>query len=74
MVKDVETATRNVARGALRAFLEGKKSLAWVIGLIRSAGVRDERLREVFENLKVCGNPARYYEALAACREQGWLQ
>lgn len=73
MVKSVEITTRNYARGVLRAFLEGKKTLNWAVGMVRSSGVRGPRLTEIFENLENYGNPARYHEALAACREQGWL-
>ena len=77
MVKSVEITTHNVARGALRDFIEGKKNLNWVVGMIRSAGVRGPRLVGVFKNLKDYvkdyGDTARYDEALAACREQGWL-
>jgi hypothetical protein len=73
MTKSVEDVTRNYARGALRAFLEGKKTLNWVVGMVRSSGVKGQRLTEVFDNLKDYGDPGRYYEARTACHEQGWL-
>jgi hypothetical protein len=73
MIKSVEITTRNYARGALRAFLEGKKNLNWAVGMIRSSGVRGQRLAKIFKNLENYGNPVRYYEALSACREQHWL-
>lgn len=73
MIKSMEITTRNYARGALRAFLEGKKNLNWAVGMVRSSGVRGPRLTEIFENLENYSNPTRYHEALAACREQGWL-
>jgi len=56
-----------------KVMLEDKKNLNWAVGMVRSSGVRGPRLIEIFENLKNYGNPARYQEALAACREQGWL-
>jgi hypothetical protein len=73
MPKSVEDVTRNYVRGALRAFLEGKKTLNWLVGMVRSSGLKGQRLTEVFDNLKGYGDPARYQEALAACREQDWL-
>ncbi len=74
MVKNVTTTTRNYARGALEAFLEGKKSLNWAIGMIRSSGVKDQRLAEVFNMVKGYGDSNRRQEALTACRKQGWLK
>lgn len=74
MVKSVEDTTRNYARKSLMAFLDGEKTLNWIIGVIRSSGVRGSRLTEIFENLRGYeGNPVRYQEARTACREQGWL-
>lgn len=73
MAKSVETATRNYARGALRAFIEGTITINQAVGMIRSSGVRGPRLIEVFENLKKYGNASRYNEALGTCREKGWL-
>jgi hypothetical protein len=73
MAKSTEDVTRNYVRGALRAFLEGKKTLNWVVGMVRSSGVRGQRLTEVFDSLKNYSDPSRHQEAFAACREQGWL-
>jgi hypothetical protein len=47
--------------------------VCWVVGMLRSSGVRGQRLAEVFDNLKDYGDLARYQEAFTACREQGWL-
>jgi hypothetical protein len=73
MVKSIAMATRNYARGALRVFLEGKKNLNWVLGMIRSSGVRGSELAEIFQGIKSYSAMDRYQEALAACRDQGWL-
>jgi hypothetical protein len=68
MVKTTEISIRNFARGALRAFLEDTKNLNWLLGMIRSSGVRGTRLVEIFENLRDYGNRQRYEEAVVACR------
>lgn len=73
MVKTAEIATRNYAWGAMRAFLEGHKDRNWLLGMIRSSGVRGARLVEVFQNLRGYGNGQRYQEAVLDCRLQGWL-
>jgi hypothetical protein len=72
-MKTVETATRNYARKCLMAFLEGDKSLNWLLGVVRSSGVRGSRLSEVFDGLRDYGDRGRYEEAAAACRRHGWL-
>jgi hypothetical protein len=72
-MKSVEDATRNYARGALRAFLEDDKYLNWLIGMIKSSGVQGSTLAEIFESLRGYGNGQRYEEAMLACRRQGWL-
>lgn len=72
-VKTVEIAARNFARGALMAFLENTKNLNWLLGMIRSSGIRGPKLVDIFESLRNYGNRQRYEEAVAACREQGWL-
>ena len=73
IVKSLKETTRRYARGALRAFLDGKKNLKWTLGIIRSSGVHGQRLSEIFEGEKGYGDFERYREALSACRDQGWL-
>ena len=74
MLATVETATRNYARGAIMAFLQGKKTLNWLLGTIRSSGVRGERLSELFESLQHYGESDRHVQAASASREQGLLR
>lgn len=70
MIKSMEEITPRYARGALQAFLDGKKNLNWVLGMIRSSGVHGQRLSEIFEGEKGYGNSELYREALSACRDQ----
>jgi len=72
-IKTVEETTWRFARGAIRAFLEDKKNLNWVLGMIKSSGVRDQRLKEIFDRLQPYGNPERYKEVISACRNREWL-
>ena len=73
MIKSMDEVSRRYARGALRAFLEGKKNLNWVLGVIGSSRVRGRGLSEIFEGHKGYGNSERYRKVLSACRDQGWL-
>ena len=71
--KTIEEATRHYVLSSIRAFLEDKKNLNWVLGAIKSSGVRDQRLKEIFNRLQHYGNTERYYEVLSACQNQGWI-
>ena len=55
----------------MAAYLDGKKNLSWIIGVIRSSGVRGQLLMRVFEELKDYGDRRRWEEALDACRRKG---
>lgn len=71
--KSVEETTRRYAQNSLRAYLEGAKTLNWIIGVIRSSGVRGNRLVDVFDRLRGYGDSVRYLEAKRACEDQGWM-
>lgn len=73
IIKSMDEISRRYACGSLRAFLEGKQNLNWIIGVIESSGVRGRGLSEIFEGQKGYGNSERYREAFSACRDQGWL-
>ena len=74
MVKSIEEATRRFARGSIRAYLEGQKNLNWILGMIRSSGVRNQRLLEIFETFKGYGSTERYHAVLSACRDKRLLK
>ncbi len=72
-MKSVENCCYNYARGALRAFLEGAKTLNWFLGMVQSSGVQGARLAEIFESHRDYGNRQRYEAAAFTCRQRGWL-
>jgi len=72
-VKSVEETTRRYAQNCLRAYLEGKKNLNWVVGVIRESGVRGARLADIFERFRDYGDPVRYLEAKKACEDREWI-
>lgn len=71
--KSPEEAARRYAQNSLRAYLEGRKNLNWIMGVIRTSGVRGSRLVEAFERLRGYGDPVRYLQAKRACEDQGWM-
>ncbi|MHA1608528.1 MAG: hypothetical protein ACTSUJ_00810 [Candidatus Njordarchaeales archaeon] len=55
------------------AYLDGKKNLNWILGVIRSAGLRGEPLMRIFKELESYGRKDRWEKALEACRKKGML-
>lgn len=73
MIKTVEEAARNYAYKSLRAFLEERQDLKWLLGVIRSSGIERTTLVEIFGNLRGHGNRQCYEKAAHACRQEGLL-
>lgn len=73
MIKTADEAVYNYASASARAFLEGKKNLNWLLGMIRGSGVQGARLAEIFEIFRDYGNRQRFEEAVLACRQEGLL-
>jgi len=74
-VKPLEEYVRRYAQKSLMAFLEGKKNLNWIKGVIRVSGIlrRKEKLKMIFYQLKGYGDPSRYQAILEECKREGWM-
>ncbi len=68
--EELAVAALNYVKRSMAAYLDGKKNLNWIIGVIRSSGVRGQLLTRVFEELKDYGDRMRWEEALEACRRK----
>jgi len=73
-VSGVEKYTRPYAKKSLMAFLEGEKNLNWILGVVKSSGVKGEKLKEIFDGLKEYGDPVRYQQAYQGCEKQGLFE
>jgi len=51
--------------------LDGKNSLKWILGVIRSSGVRGDLLMHVFMELESYGDRKLWEEALDAYKRKG---
>ncbi len=71
--EELAVAALNYVKRSMAAYLDGKKNLNWIIGVIRSSGVRGQLLMRVFEELKDYGDKRRWEEALEACRRKGMI-
>ena len=80
-VKSVHEAARRYAEKSLMAFLEGgrysrdhkPKSLAWILGVIESSGIRGPELMAMFQRLSGYGNPEGLQSAFHECRRRAFF-
>ena len=75
MVKIVsaEEITEPYTEGSLKTFLKGKGDINWIIGTIKGSGVRGEKLKNIFCELKKYGDSKRYQQVYQESRKQGWF-
>lgn len=76
-VEDIETVTKNYVKKSLMTFLEGGKytkdkkplSLKWIISVIKSSGIKREKLEEIFGELKNYGDTRLFKLVLEKCKK-----
>jgi len=73
-VSGVEKYTRTYVKKSLTAFLEGEKNLNWILGVIKSSGVKGEKLKEIVDGLKEHGDMVRYQEIYQESKRQGLFE
>jgi hypothetical protein len=71
MGKQLNIASRRYVEGCLRAFLEGKQNLKWIVAVILNSGVRGEKLEGIFNGLKDFGDKSRFQQVKEACEGLG---
>lgn len=67
----IHVEEKRYVEGCLRAFLEGNKSLNWIVGVIVSSRVRGEKLKVIFKELVSCADRSRFEEVRKACEDLG---
>ncbi len=72
-MKPVHEAVENHARKCLMAFVEGKQTLNWIIGILRRSGLRGRALEEVFQRLQGFGDQDRLQQVREQCQKEGWF-
>jgi len=73
MVKTEDEIKRNCVAGCVRAFLEGKKTINWVMSSIKGHRLPKSILAEILSSTQPDAGRARYKELLSVCREKGLL-
>ncbi len=67
-----EIKQRHVA-GCVRAFLEGKQNLNWVMAIVRGHRLPKSILGDILTKARPSVDHARYDELISACQEEGLL-
>jgi len=73
MEKTEDETKRDYVASCIRAFLDGKQSINWVMSFVRGHRLPRSVLQEILAGAKPGADPARYEELLSACRAQGFL-
>ena len=47
-VKSNEEISKRYVRGSMDCFMRGEKNLNWIVGIIRSSGIRKDILKNLF--------------------------
>lgn len=73
MPKTVDEIKRNHLAGCVRAFLDGKQTINWVMAFIRGHRLPKPILEAILASAQPNADPARYEELLSACRDKELL-
>lgn len=71
--KEAPGYTRKTTVGSLRAYLLGRQSLTWALGMIERYEVRGQDLEAIFRQLSDIGSTERWSDAYTQCQARGWL-
>ncbi len=74
-IRSIEKIVMRQVRGSLEAFLDNKKNLNWIKGIIEKSGVLcyQGMLKEIFDRLRGNNTLSRYKEILEECKKEKWL-
>ena len=73
MSKSVDEIERNHIAGCVRAFLEGKRTINWVMAFVRGHRFPKPVLEDILSGAQPNADPARYEELRSTCRDEGLL-
>jgi len=73
MSKSVDETKRNHIAGCIRAFLDGKQTINWVMAFMRGHRLPKPILEDMLASAQPNADPARYEELLSTCRDEGLL-
>jgi hypothetical protein len=74
-IRPLEETVQRYVRGCLFTYLEGKKDLRWILGVLENSGATPEQCRDVLRGLDGYGDPQRYLELDSSLRywvDEGW--
>jgi hypothetical protein len=77
-VKSPEEIAKRYVMGSMDCYLRGEKNLNWVIGMIRSSGIRKTVLQDLFSAYKSTTfqepeKNTRFQELYKTCKQLGYI-
>ena len=63
-IKDAKTTSKNVVEGVIRAYIEGKGTLNWVINEIQGENLSKEELKEIFNKVYSYSKANHHFQEL----------
>lgn len=73
-MKSPQGTAKRIVMGSVFSFLREEKNLNWIIGKIRSSGVRKNVLQELFSTIhENYAQNTRFQELEKKCKELGYL-
>ena len=70
---EIDDIPRRIAYGWLKAYLEGKQNLKWVLFPLHDKDIQGQVLTGILEELKGYGDQQRWKEVYDECQLRGWL-
>lgn len=73
-VRSEEESLKNWVQGSIKAYLNGKQNLNWIIGIIRSSRINKEALENwLIPFRENCPDELLLSQLEKACKEKGFL-
>jgi hypothetical protein len=69
-VKSLEEISRRYVMGSIECFLRGEKSLNWIMGVIRSSGIKKTALQDLFASYRQSYAENTAFQALERSSKQ----
>ena len=73
-MKSVEETVTRYVMGSMDCFMRGEKNLNWIVGIIRSSGLRKDVLKTLFSSYhETYAGKSSFQELEKKCKELGYI-
>ena len=73
-MKSTEEISKRYVMGSMDCFMRGEKNLNWIVGIIRSSGLRKDVLKTLFSAYhETYAGKSSFQELEKKCKELGYI-